>query len=109
MPGRVALVTDSTAMLPADVIAERDIFVVPLQVIVGSRPYDEGSDTDADMVADALRAWKPVSTSRPSPQTFVATYEEAAKAGAEAIVSIHLSSEISGTFEAAQLAAKEAP
>jgi fatty acid-binding protein DegV len=44
MSRRVALVTDSTAMLPPDVVAARDITVVPLQVVVGATSYDEGVD-----------------------------------------------------------------
>ncbi|MPZ59701.1 MAG: DegV family EDD domain-containing protein [Propionibacteriales bacterium] len=104
---RVALVTDSTSMLSEDVVAEHGLVVVPLQVIIGSTPYAEGSETSADMVAEALRAGQPVSTSRPAPEAFVSAYENAAASGAEAVVSIHLSSEISGTFESAQLAAKQ--
>ncbi len=41
----VALVTDSTASLPAEVVAERCIAVVPLQVVIGATAYDEGVDT----------------------------------------------------------------
>ena len=40
----VALVTDSTASLPADVVRERGITVVPLQVVIGAKAYDEGVD-----------------------------------------------------------------
>ena len=42
MPRTVALVTDSTALLPREVAAERDIDVVPLQVVIGATSYDEG-------------------------------------------------------------------
>ena len=41
----VALVTDSTASLPAEAVAERGITVVPLQVVIGATAYDEGVDT----------------------------------------------------------------
>lgn len=108
-PGRTAIVTDSTASLPAGLAAERGIAVVPLQVVIGSRVYDEGADgATPAMVADSLRARTPVSTSRPTPAAFLDAYETAARAGAEAVVSIHLSGEISGTFESAQLAARGA-
>lgn len=108
---RIALVTDSTASLPPDLAAEREITVVPLQVVIGARAYDEGTDGGAgpDTVAEALRAWTPVSTSRPSPSAFLEAYEKAAGAGAEEIVSIHISGQVSGTFESAELAAREAP
>ncbi|MGH3384348.1 MAG: DegV family protein [Nocardioidaceae bacterium] len=108
MTRRVAVVTDSTSTLPATTVAEREIVVVPLQVVIGARSYDEGSEADPAMVAEALKEWTPVSTSRPAPQAFLAAYEKAAAAGAEACVSIHLSAEMSGTFESAQMAARDA-
>jgi DegV family protein with EDD domain len=110
MSRTVALVTDSTAMLPADVVAGRDITVVPLQVVLGATSYDEGVDAEAtpETVAAALRAWTPVSTSRPTPAVFAEAYEAAARAGAEAVLSIHLSGDMSGTYESARLAAQEA-
>ncbi|MDQ4007982.1 MAG: DegV family protein, partial [Actinomycetota bacterium] len=109
MSSRIVLVTDSTSMLSEDVVQVHDITVVPLQVVVDSRSYDESTDSDAAMVADELRAGKPVSTSRPSPQAFLEVYEGLARDGADAIVSVHLSGEISGTCESAQLAARDAP
>lgn len=109
MSSRVAVVTDSTAMLSAQVVRSRGITVVPLQVVLGARAYDESPHSDPGSVADALRSRKPVSTSRPTPQAFLAAYEDLARSGAESIVSVHLSSEISGTCESAQLAAREAP
>jgi fatty acid kinase fatty acid binding subunit len=111
MPRRVALVTDSTAMLPPEVALGRDIRVVPLQVVVGATSYQEGVDVEATpaMVAEALRRWSPVSTSRPTPAMFSQAYEAAALEGAEEVLSIHLSGEMSGTFESAQLAARQSP
>jgi DegV family protein with EDD domain len=107
----VALVTDSTASLPAAVAERHRIIVVPLQVVIGARSYDEGVEggATAGTVAEALEAWTPVSTSRPSPAVMLEVYEEAARAGATEIVSVHLSSELSGTYESAQVAAKNAP
>jgi DegV family protein with EDD domain len=109
MPGSVALVTDSTASLPEAVVRARDITVVPLQVVIGAKSYDEGLDEAATpaTIAEALREWTPVSTSRPTPAVFVETYERLRAAGVEEIVSIHLSGEVSGTYESAQLAARE--
>ncbi|WP_395692745.1 DegV family protein [Nocardioides sp.] len=105
----VAIVTDSTASLPAEVAAERGIVVVPLQVVLGATVYDEGADgATPEMVAAALREWKPVSTSRPSPAALLEVYEKAAADGATEILSVHLSGEMSGTFESAQLAARDA-
>ena len=113
MPGTV-IVTDSTASLPSDVAAKRGIVVVPLQVVIGARVYDEvmaeGDDgATPAMVAEALKEFRPVSTSRPTPSALLEVYEQAAAAGANEIVSVHLSGEMSGTFESAQLAARDAP
>jgi DegV family protein with EDD domain len=106
---RIVLVTDSTAMLPPKVVAERGLVVVPLQVVIGADVLDEGSDgATPEMVAEALREFRPVSTSRPSPSVMLEVYERAAREGATAVVSVHLSGEMSGTFESAQLAAREA-
>jgi fatty acid kinase fatty acid binding subunit len=111
MSRTVALVTDSTAMLPRDVVERYGIQVVPLQVVIGARSYDEGLDPDvtAETIAAALREWTPVSTSRPTPARFLEAYEKAKAAGADEVLSVHLSGEMSGTFESAQLAAREAP
>ena len=108
---RIALVTDSTAMLSPAQAEARGITVVPLQVVIGARAYDEGVDPEAtpDTIARALREYTPVSTSRPTPAVFQEVYEKAAADGAEAVLSVHLSGELSGTFESAQLAARKAP
>jgi DegV family protein with EDD domain len=108
----VALVTDSTASISAATASEHGITVVPLQVVIGATSYDECGVDDAvtpQMLADALQDWTPVSTSRPNPEAILDTYEKLAAAGAEAIVSVHISAELSGTFESAQLAARRSP
>jgi DegV family protein with EDD domain len=105
----VVVVTDSTASLPAEVAEERGIVVVPLQVVIGAEVHDEGSPgATPETVAAALKEFRPVSTSRPAPARMLEAYEAAAAEGATAIVSVHLSGEMSGTFESAQLAAAQA-
>ncbi|MFI7443906.1 DegV family protein [Nonomuraea indica] len=96
MPRPVAVVTDSTACLPPT----PGVSVVPVQVISRGVPYDEGS-----FRGDLSSA----TTSRPAPSRFAACYDALAAEGAEAVVSVHLSSSLSGTYESAALAAKEAP
>jgi DegV family protein with EDD domain len=105
----VAIVTDSTSYLPAELIVEHGIRVVPLQVIIGGSAYDEGAEATSATVAEALRTWTPVTTSRPSPAAFLDVYEQAASGGCDGIVSIHLSADISGTYESATLAARDSP
>lgn len=101
----IAVVTDSTASLNPDDAAREGISVVPTTVIIGARVYTEGVDVTSQMIADALAGFVPVSTSRPSPETFQAVYENLAAAGADEIVSVHLSSRLSGTCDAANMAA----
>jgi DegV family protein with EDD domain len=107
MGGRVAVVTDSTAYLPEGVADRLSVRVVPLQVVLGGRSGAEGREVTPAEVAAALAAWVPVSTSRPTPAEFAAVYREALDGGASAVVSLHLSRELSGTWDSARLAAVE--
>src|SRR3954462_9761681 len=107
MGGRVVVVTDSTAYLPAGLADELSIRVVPLQVVLGGRSGAEGSEVTPAQVASALAAWVPVSTSRPTPAQFASVYQDALDRGASEVVSLHLSRELSGTWDSARLAAAE--
>jgi DegV family protein with EDD domain len=104
----VAVVTDSTAYLPDGLARERGIGVVPLRVTLGSRV---GRDGDGVRPADVITALSstdvPVGTSRPAPAEFAARYRALFDGGAGAVVSVHLSRELSGTWEAARIAADE--
>jgi DegV family protein with EDD domain len=104
---KVAIVTDSTAYLPNDIAAAGGVTVVPVEVVIGGTPHDEGTEISPADVAQALRDFTPVTTSRISPQRMADVYREIAAAGAEAIVSVHLSSSLSGTYHSAVLAADE--
>ena len=108
-PGGVAVVTDSTASLSAADAEREGIVVVPLQVVVGAESFTEGVDASPEIIAVALKEYVPVSTSRPNPEEFVEVYRRLADEGAESIVSVHLSSRMSGTLDSALIAAKESP
>ncbi len=104
----VAVVTDSTAYLPQELIDGYGIHVVPLYVVLAGRSGREGVDITPDDVARALAVrGATVSTSRPTPGDFVAAYRKALAEGADHIVSVHLSSELSSTSDAARLAASQ--
>jgi DegV family protein with EDD domain len=104
----VVVITDSTAYLPADMLEGYGIHVVPLYVVLAGRSGREGLDIGPDDVALALSSrGQSVSTSRPTPGDFVAAYRQALAAGAQQLVSVHLSSELSGTWDAARLAASQ--
>jgi DegV family protein with EDD domain len=109
MSRHVAIVTDSTAYLPPRTMERHGIIAVPLTVVLGDQALEEGTEISARSLAQALQKRRPVTTSRPSPQLFAETYRKVAESGATAIVSLHLSAEFSGTYDAAVLAAREAP
>jgi DegV family protein with EDD domain len=104
----VAVVTDSTAYLPPAVIEKYGIEVVPLYVVLAGRSGREGSEIGPDDVARALSVrGGTVSTSRPTPGDFVAAYRRCLGGGADRLVSIHLSAELSSTSDAARMAASQ--
>ena len=104
----VAVVTDSTSSLPVGLAAQRDIRVVPLSVRLGAQVGREGVEIDTTQLCAALADRRlDVQTSRPAPAAFLDCYRAALDAGASAVVSVHLSRELSGTWEAARLAADE--
>lgn len=104
----VAVVTDSTAYLPEDLVSDLGIDVVPLYVVLAGRSGREGCDIGPADVARAMAArGQSVSTSRPTTGDFVAAYRRTLDAGADRVVSIHLSAELSGTWDAARMAASQ--
>lgn len=109
MSRHVAIVTDSTAYLPPRTMERHGITAVPLTVVLGDQALEEGTEISARSLAQALQKRRSVTTSRPSPEVFAAAYRKVAESGATDIVSLHLSAEFSGTYDAAVLAAREAP
>ncbi|MEU3183246.1 DegV family protein [Streptomyces sp. NPDC006923] len=109
MSRHVAIVTDSTAYLPPQTMLRHAITAVPLTVVLGDRALEEGTEISARSLAAALQKRHSVTTSRPAPEVFAAAYRAAAEGGATGIISLHLSAEFSGTYDAAVLAAKDAP
>ena len=104
----VHVVTDTTACLTADAARQAGVTVVPLHVSVGGRGSVPAREITPSEIADLLlQGRERLSTSRPSPGEFVEIYREAARAGADAVVSVHLSGKVSGTVEAAELARDE--
>jgi DegV family protein with EDD domain len=101
---RIAVVTDSTAYLPSAMW--NSVTVVPLSVVIFGVEGLEGVDVSPADAARALEGRRPdVTTSRPAPQAFGDTYRRLLDGGATGIVSVHLSAKLSGTSDAAVLAA----
>ena len=106
---RIAIVTDSTACLSAEKAFDFGVTAVPLEVIVRGAPHSEADPATGALLVAALRAHETATTSRPSPEDFAAAYRAAAVRGAEGVVSLHISAELSATLDSAELAARDAP
>ena len=105
----VRVVTDSTACLPPERLAALGVDVVPLRVQIGQRTAIDGVDVSSAEVAQALRSKVNVSTSRPAPAEFAEKFQQVLDSGASHVVSVHISSALSGTWESAVLAAQDFP
>jgi DegV family protein with EDD domain len=98
----VAIVTDSTADLPAGLTRTRSITVVPLTLHFEGRSFLDGVDiTPAEFYRRLPAATTHPTTSQPSAGQFAEAYSELLK-DHEAIVSIHISEKLSGTYASAR-------
>jgi DegV family protein with EDD domain len=109
----IKIVTDSTADLPPQLAKELGITVVPVYVRFGDKVYRDRVDISEDEFYQRL-LHDPIhlKTTQPSPQDFVDVYEDLAQE-ADGIISIHVSSKLSGTYNSAlrgkELVEKECP
>ncbi|MFC0469954.1 DegV family protein [Halalkalibacter kiskunsagensis] len=102
----VAVVTDSTAYLPESVRKELSIEMVPLNVVFGEESFQEEKDLTTEEFYEKMTTTEDLpKTSQPAIGDFVTLYEELANKGYKQVVSIHISSKISGTYQAAMAAA----
>jgi DegV family protein with EDD domain len=104
--GKTAVVIDSAAYLPESLVEQYGLLVAPLSVEIDGEQYLEGLDMTANEFYERVGSAKSVSTSQPAPGRFLELYRQAAQAGAEEIVSIHIGSSISGTVQSATLASE---
>jgi DegV family protein with EDD domain len=104
----VAVVSDTTAYLPDDVVAANRIHLVSLYVVFGGERTEREADiTDYGAFFEELRSIEQLpTTSQPSVGDFIATYEPLLAAGDD-VVSIHISGGLSGTHESARQAAEQ--
>ncbi len=101
------IVMDSGGDLPSEWIEKYDIDIIPVNVHFGEKMYLE----DVDMSIDDFYAWVQESgtvpkSSQPTPQQFVELYCQIAEPG-DVVLSVHLTSKLSGTYNSAVLAAAE--
>jgi uncharacterized protein len=103
----IRIVTDSSCDLPAEMAAFHDIEIVPLKVAFGSDVYRDGVDLSSSSFYEKLHDSKGLpKTSQPSPSDFEERYSEMLERGdCSQILSIHLSSKLSGTINSASTGA----
>lgn len=103
----VAVVTDSSSDLPADLAAKHGIEVVPLTIRFGSEELVDRRDlTPAQFWARCAASPVLPETAAPAPGAFQAAYEQAADRGADGVVCVTISSKLSATISAASTAAE---
>ncbi|MCG3756956.1 MULTISPECIES: DegV family protein [unclassified Amycolatopsis] len=106
MSAHIAVVTDSTSCLPEQLAAQWRISVVQVQLHVGDQTDDEHRFDRSELI-QTMKSGAAVTTSPPDPGAFFWSYQDAASAGASAIVSLHISGRLSQTVEAAREAAQQ--
>lgn len=107
MPG-VAVVADSSACLPADILEQYGIITVPLTFLLGGELCRDGAFSSAEFFRRLREASTPAVTNAPAPGEFLQAFRQARDAGAQAVLCLTLSSEYSGTYSSARNAAEMA-
>lgn len=107
---RIAIVTDSTCDWHFEDYAARGVSVVPLTVSFGEESYADQYEISCDQFYDKMIASENLPTSsQPSPLDFSKEFERLANEGFEGIISIHVAPTLSGTIQAAEIAAQTSP
>ena len=99
---KTAIVTDSTAYIPKEVRDQLRIHTIPLSVSFGAETYREEIDISTDQFYEKVKQHKELpTTSQPAVGEFVELFTSLRDEGYDAVISIHLSSGISGTYQGA--------
>jgi DegV family protein with EDD domain len=105
---KIVIMTDSTCNLPAHIIEQEGLIVVPCQVRIGEQTYREGVDLTAEQLFGRMfSSSETPATSLPSGEDYHAAFAEAERRGATQLLGIFLGSSYSGTFNGARLTAQE--
>jgi DegV family protein with EDD domain len=101
----VSVVTDSACDLSEEIVRAHGIHVAPMTLVEGDRTYRDGIDITAEEFHERLRSQGALpTTSQPTPQTFLDTFELASQEG-EAVIGVFVGSTLSGTLGSAEAAA----
>jgi hypothetical protein len=103
----IGIITDSTCDLPADLIKEYNIQIVPIVIQVGRKSYlDQVEIKPKDFSHLLQTSNEKLSTSQPSPALFKKAYDEAILRY-KSIISLHISEKLSGTIQGARMGCKD--
>lgn len=107
MSRHISIVTDSTADLPSNLVVQHGIHVVPNILVIEGKSYEDGNDISREEFYELLPKMKaPPTTATASVGAYQTLYEKLLKMGAEAILSLHASSLLSGIYNTAVTAAQ---
>jgi len=104
---RIAVVTDSTSDIPAELAASNNIFVIPAILVVNGQSIQDGPGISREAFYEQLPTMKsPPTTGSPSAGAYMQLYEHLLKSGYDQVVSIHVSGILSGVLNSAKIAAQ---
>lgn len=104
----VKIITDSTCDVPADIAARLGVTVVPMIIEVEGMEHEDGTQLTREQFYRDLPGYRAFpKTAANSPGAMASAYRAARAAGADAVVSVHISRSVSGVCAAADLAARD--
>lgn len=103
----IRIVTDGAADMPKEWLQEFDIHVIPINIHFGEKTYLQGVELDTEGFYKLVEETRKVpKTSQPAPHQFIEFYKKIANEG-DTIISVHITSKLSGTYDSAVAAARE--
>ncbi|MDJ0810896.1 MAG: DegV family protein, partial [Desulfobacterales bacterium] len=103
MEARIGIVVDSTADFPAGLVAQWDFHIVPIHIAIDGQDFLHGVNLNNDDVIDAMEAERDVKTAPPIPSEYADLFEALLKKY-DYLLTLHVSSELSHCYTAAQQA-----
>lgn len=104
---RIGIVTDSTADIPPEFVKQHQIRVVPAIIVMDGKSFADGEDISRREFYERLPHLRtPATTATPSTGAFQEIYTKLFQEGAQAILSLHVASQLSGIFNTAKIAAQ---
>jgi DegV family protein with EDD domain len=103
---RIALVTDSSCDLPAEILQQYSIFTLPLKIIYHDREYSDGVDITPDEVYQRFESEIP-KTAMTAPADIYQLFNSLKEQGISKVLAIHISSALSGVYELVQMIGRE--